>query len=162
MGSGKTTIGRIVATRLNSPFVDLDQVVESRHGARIAELWQTHGEATFRDWEREACLEASQAKTPTVIACGGGTLADPRSLAHAAQSGIVVFLNVPYATCISRCAGNPDRPLLDDPELRARFQRRLPYYRQADIHIDGEPGTPEEVAGELLAQLGLSASQATP
>ena len=146
MGSGKTTIGPILANTLGYEFIDIDRWLELGSGKRVAEIFREQGEAYFRRIERELIVQVCT-KPRTVISLGGGTLTDPENLRIIVNSGILVYLKVPPERLVDRLRHRADRPLLADAsgellkgsELRDRIlelQRvREPLYAKADITI---------------------------
>jgi shikimate kinase len=153
MGSGKTTVGPLVARRLGWKFIDVDDVIEAEAGATIAELFSRHGEAAFRERER-AAIEALAANDLLVLALGGGAIEHPatRSLLVTAPGTLLVHLEVELATTLKRCRGTErTRPVLaDQANLESRFQRRLPLYREAHVSIAVDALTPDEVVDAIL------------
>jgi shikimate kinase len=153
MGSGKTTVGPLLAQRLGWMFIDLDDVIEAEAGTTIAELFAHHGEPAFRTREHEtiARLAASDA---LVLALGGGAIEHPatRSLFLAAPDTLLVHLEVELATTLARCSGTEHiRPVFaDQANLAARYQRRLPLYRTAHVSISVDTLTPDEVVDAIL------------
>jgi len=159
MGSGKSTVGPLLAERLGWNFVDADDVIEAEAGVTIAELFSRHGEAAFR--EREHAAIARLATTDgLVLALGGGAIetAATRSLLLTAPGTLMVHLEVELATTLTRCSGTENiRPILaDQANLAGRFERRLPLYRTAHVSIQVDALTPEEAAEAILkaAKLG--------
>jgi len=158
MGSGKTTIGPILARRLGWSFLDVDDVIEAEAGATIAELFARHGEAHFR--EREHTIIARLATGDAlVLALGGGAIehAATRELLLAAPGTLLVHLEVELATTLTRCRGTEHtRPILaDQANLASRYQRRLPLYRTAHVSIPVDSLTPEQAVGAILQAAGL-------
>ena len=153
MGSGKTTLGPLLAARLGWSFVDVDDVIEAEAGATIAELFARHGEAAFR--EREHAVINRLAQTDAlVLALGGGAIEHPatRALLLAAPGTLLVHLEVELATTLKRCQGTElARPILaDQANLAARYQRRLPLYRIAHVSIPVDALTPDEAVEAIL------------
>jgi shikimate kinase len=153
MGSGKTTVGTLVAARLGWSFVDVDNVIEAEAGVTIAELFARHGEAAFREREREAIARLATADA-LVLALGGGAFEHDatRALLLAAPGTLLVHLEVELATTLQRCAGTElARPVLADlANLEGRYQRRLPLYRMAHVSIPVDALTPEQVVEAIL------------
>lgn len=158
MGAGKSTAGALLAERLGWRFADSDALVEARAGMTVAEIFERLGEAAFRQMETEAVREAA-AVEHSVLALGGGALesATTREFLLSLASSCVVFLEAPLETLIGRCAGQPNapvRPVLRDHErLAARWQARLPLYRQAHMTVATAERTPEAVVDCILAEL---------
>ena len=123
MGTGKTCVGRLVAQRLNREFVDMDQVIEAREGASVAEIFARHGEPYFRARERELCAELS-ARDNLVIATGGGALVDATNLAQFA-SAAVICLDASPEEIWHRLNRVDDRPLLNGQWRRASGEGRI-------------------------------------
>jgi shikimate kinase len=163
MGSGKTTVGPLVAARLGWRFVDVDDVIEAETGSAIADFFSRHGEAAFRKREQEtiARLAAGEA---LVLALGGGAIEDAatRSMLLAQEGTLVVHLEVQLATTLARCAGSEGtRPVLADrANLEARYRRRLPLYRTAHASIAVDALTPEEVADAVIRTIEARAGGA--
>ena len=158
MGTGKTTVGRILADRLGYGFVDTDEVVESRAGP-IGEIFERDGEASFREMERSAARELS-GRTGLVIATGGRMMLDPECAACLSPVSEVVCLTAPADTVVERVAGPgaPPRPLLDGHDAPARVRELLAeraegYGRFASVDTEGHSA--EEVADAVMALLGL-------
>lgn len=155
MGSGKTTVGRLLAARTGRDFVDLDREVAWRARLTIPEIFARHGEERFRELEQEALLEAVGRGEPCVIACGGGAVLLPANRA-ALREATTVFLREDVRSLYERTRG-ADRPLRSGTRegFERRYAERLPLYEAvADCEVDGE-GRPasevaEKVAGCLL------------
>lgn len=164
MGAGKTTVGRMLATRLGVPFRDVDEMVEERAGQSVRELFERAGEAEFRRLELAAFADAC-ALDPVVVALGGGTLSQPEGYERARACGLVVWLNPPFAVIARRIGalGKVDRPLFRD-ELAAfdLYRQRLPVYRKADLVVDvGAAEEATEVAARLAVLVPAAARERT-
>jgi shikimate kinase len=154
-GSGKSTVGRIVAERLGAAFVDIDAVVSRRMQMPIARIFGEFGESRFRTLEREA-MAATLAGEPSVITPGGGWASQPGALESARPQGFLVFLHAGVATAASRVLDGEERPLLTGENPQERMRRLLlerePFYRRADAQVDNDPPrTPEQAAEEIVA-----------
>ncbi len=153
MGSGKTTLGPLVAARLGWRFVDVDDVIEAEAGSTIAEIFARHGEAAFREREHTV-INRFAAADSLVLALGGGAIEHPatRALLLAAPGTLLVHLDVELATTLKRCQGTElARPILaDQANLAARYQRRLPLYRMAHVSIPVDALTPDEAVDAIL------------
>jgi len=159
MGSGKTTVGPLVAARLGWRFLDADDVIEAEAASTIAELFVRHGEAAFRDREH-ATIARLAAQDALVLALGGGAIerTETRDLLLNTPGTLLVHLEVQLATTLARCAGTEDtRPILaDQANLAQRYARRLPLYRAAHVSVPVDALTPNQVADAILraARLG--------
>lgn len=159
MGSGKSTVGPLLARRLGWSFVDADDAIEAEAGVPIAEIFARHGEAAFRERER-ATIARLTAGDALVLALGGGAIEHPatRSLLLTTPGTILIHLEVELATTLSRCAGTErTRPILaDQANLASRYQSRLPLYRTAHVSIAVDALTPEQAVDAILraARLG--------
>jgi shikimate kinase len=156
MGSGKTTVGRIVADRLGWAFLDSDDVIEARTGRTVREIFAADGEAVFRRLESDVLAEALALSEPAVIAAAGGTvLADENRRAMREGAAVVVWLRADPAALAARVANGEHRPLLDeDPAgVLARLDaQREPLYRGvADAVVDTADLRPHDVAERVLA-----------
>jgi shikimate kinase len=153
MGSGKSTVGPMVAARLGWRFVDADNVIEAEAGSRIAEIFARHGEAAFRDREH-ATIKRLASKDGLVLALGGGAIerAETRELLLTGEGTLLVHLEVALETTLARCGGTEqERPVLADrANLESRYARRLPLYRTAHVSVEADALTPDEVADAVV------------
>ena len=158
MGSGKSTVGRLLAKRLGRPFVDLDAYIESIAGQTVAEIFNTKGEAAFRTMEQLAARTLC-GQSGLVLACGGGTVLNPKTAALLRQSGTVVYLSVCPQTVLQRLANDSTRPLLQGTkaEKSARIATLLaarePLYRAAAHFTVATDGGAEQAVTAILAHL---------
>jgi shikimate kinase len=157
MGSGKTTLGPLLAARLGWSFLDVDDVIEAEAGVTIADIFARHGEAAFRERERETIARLA-AGDSLVLALGGGAIENEatRTLLLAAPGTLLVHLEVELATTLKRCQGTEQtRPILaDQANLESRYQRRLPLYRMAHVSIPVDALTPDEAVEAILRAVG--------
>ena len=156
MGTGKTTVGRILADRLGYGFVDTDEVIESRAGP-IPEIFEHQGERSFRDMEREVALELAD-RCGLVIATGGRMMLDSECSACLEPTADVVCLTASPDTIIERIGDTTRRPLLDAPDAPTRVRELLDeraegYARFASVDTDRRSA--DEVADAVMARLGL-------
>ena len=156
MGSGKTTVGRIVAAKVGLPFFDTDDLLESQAGMPLAEIFRTKGEPHFRGLEREAVLDALSGRE-AVISLGGGSVGDP-AVATALQGKNVVHLEVSYGEAMRRTGGDPARPMLHGDDPKALFEKRLGVYKMlAKKSVDTSHRSPDEIALEIAIAVKGSA-----
>lgn len=138
MGTGKTTIGRAVAQRLDFALVDSDHEIERKAGKPIAEIFVQPGEPAFRAMER-AFIETGHAADRTVVSCGGGLVIQPGMLDLLQTRGVVICLHASIETILARTGRHQHRPLLnvEDPDLRVRtlYAAREPIYKRAGTVI---------------------------
>ena len=158
MGSGKSTVGPLLAKRLGWKFVDADDVIVEDAGCSIPEIFRRDGEGAFRQRERATIARLAQTEN-LVLALGGGAIEDPstRELLLKARDGRLVHLEVELDTTLARCAGTEkDRPVLADREnLASRYARRLPLYRMAHTSIRVDPLAPGQVVDAILRETDL-------
>jgi shikimate kinase len=145
MGAGKSTVGRVLATRLNRPFYDSDAMVEARTGRTVATIFAEQGEAAFRAEEAAALADALASVTPAVVAAAGGTVLDPRNRRLLADAGLVVWLRAEPAVLAARVHPGDHRPLLAhdaEASLRRLAAERQPFYAEvSDLIVDVDRAT---------------------
>jgi shikimate kinase len=166
MGSGKSTIGRLLAAQLAWHFADLDAEIERDCGLSISQIFAQKGEAVFREIEHE-CLartlgSAAERNMRLVLALGGGTFAQPRNATlirefsgpQRASASAVIWLDCSADDLLQRCVLMGDRPLFrDEASFRKLYEERLPFYRLADFRVESG-GEPMRVVEQILA-LGI-------
>jgi shikimate kinase len=165
MGSGKSTVGRLLAARAGYDFVDLDTLIEQRTGTSVPEIFARDGEPAFRAQEHDA-LRFALAGERTVIALGGGApeTAANIDLLGACPDTVVVYLAAPFAMLFDRCqeqaldpASTPRPNLINREQAEARFTRREPLYVALGTHTLASTGrSPDETVALILEKLVIS------
>lgn len=153
-GAGKTTVGRALAARLGTDFLDTDDAVETAAGLTIAEYFRLHGEAAFRDLEHDVVTRALT-EHDGVLALGGGAVLDPRTR-RTLLACPVVLLEIDVDEAVDRLGGSHDRPLLaGDPRTRLAELRaeREPLYREVARIVVDAGGPADEVAARIAARV---------
>jgi shikimate kinase len=155
MGSGKSTVGRALAAELGWGFADLDEDIERREGMRITQIFDTRGEAEFRQAETAALRERVrliEGGRPCVVALGGGAFLSDENFQMVENNGVSVWLDCPFSTVERRLAGDGQRPLAREPEkLRELFALRRAGYERADYCVAVEGDDADATAAKILA-----------
>ena len=153
MGSGKSTVGRIVADALGCPFFDLDELVEKQAGKSVAQVFVDDGEAAFRALEAAVLKKTvlKYAESMVVLALGGGALENPESARLVHEKSLCIYLQASADTLRGRLAGSAVvRPLLQG-DWEALLARRLSVYEStAAVTLETDGLTPEEIADEII------------
>jgi shikimate kinase len=154
MGSGKSTIGRVVAERTGARFVDLDQLVEEQSGQSIKRIFEQRGEAHFRSLEQRALIELLNTGAPMVVALGGGTLVHDATRARALSDAFVVCLHADIEALLERTHGS-HRPLLADGARAAMadlLKQRDNVYDQAHLGVNADCHDVDAIAEHVVRQ----------
>ena len=157
MGSGKSTIGNIVAKRLNRDFHDSDHHIENRTGVDIARIFDIEGEEGFRDRETQA-LEELLGENDRVIATGGGSILRPQNQKMLKQQGYIIFLDTSLNQQMQRLRRDKKRPLLQTEDPRKRLEalsreRRPIYLDLADLVVKTDNRVARRLAADIINQL---------
>ena len=156
MGTGKTTIGRRLAPRLGLPFFDSDAEIEKAAGMTISELFETHGEESFRDGEARVIKRLLDGPA-IVLATGGGAVIRAETRARIRDRTISVWLRADIETLARRATRRDTRPLLrtSDPAatLAQLAKEREAFYAEAHIHVDSQPGPHEQTVALILDRI---------
>ncbi len=157
MGSGKTTVGKVVAKSLNHEFLDSDQEIEDRAGANISWIFDVEGEEGFRDRE-EAIIDELSLKKDIVLSTGGGAVLRKENREKLKKRGLVVYLKASAEQILKRTAKDKKRPLLqtDNREqvVKDLISTRDPLYQEiADITIATGKGKISEVTQDIILQI---------
>jgi shikimate kinase len=160
MGSGKSTVGRLLAERLGWPYADSDEQVEARTGKTVPELFAERGEAFFRAEETLALEEATTSDGPVVVSVAGGAVLSADNRSRIRRAGLVIWLRADVATLAARVGDGHGRPLLgDDPRaaLQRLYDERRPLYEElADVTVDVDQLSALEVTDRVVAALEVS------
>jgi shikimate kinase len=154
-GSGKSAVGRRLAARLEMPFIDADEEIESAAGKPIMDIFKDHGEAYFREGERKV-IARLLGSGPQVLATGGGALLAAETRDNIRRSGISVWLKAELPVLMRRVLKRNTRPLLEkDPEgvMRQLMEARYPIYATADVIVESRDLPHETVVGEIIEAL---------
>ncbi len=161
MGTGKTSSGRMLAQRLGSAFIDLDQKIERDNHMSIPQIFQQQGESGFRTLEHQAVLEASQ-HASAVISTGGGTVKDPHNMKALRERGVIVCLRASVDAILDRTKKRGDRPVLDKADegdrreaIEKLLEERASLYEQADFVVDTSDLSPMQVVDKILRFLRI-------
>lgn len=154
MGSGKSTVGHILAEKLDMEFIDVDTEIEKKENKKISEIFKEKGEPYFRELEKKE-IDLITKKKGVVVSTGGGLGADIENMKKMKETGTVIWLDVPIDIILKRCEKDINRPLLQQPfeDLKKLFEDRKKVYSMSDIHIKIENQTPEEIVQEILKRL---------
>jgi shikimate kinase len=159
MGTGKSSVGHLVAEQLHFSFLDTDELIESRLGKSISTIFAEEGEPAFRKYERDLVLELAS-RTKTVISTGGGLGANAANIASLKEHSLVVCLWASPERIWDRVRNQTHRPLLRETDPLAKIRQLLaarePFYKQADVLLNTEVRCLKEVAQQVLHQFKLA------
>jgi shikimate kinase len=157
MGSGKSTVGRLLSEATGWPYVDNDELVLRTHGATARRLLAERGEVVMRAAESAALARGLEIPGPAIIGVAAGTILEPSNRERLGDGGIVVWLRADADALAARATGAEHRPWIDTGGgswIRDATVEREPLYASiADITIDTTAGTPEAAAADLRARL---------
>jgi len=156
MGTGKTSIGRMLAKRLKMDFVDADAEIVAAAGCSIEEIFETHGEPSFRSGERSVIARLLDGPV-RIIATGGGAFMDPETREHIAKNAISVWLHADLDTLVKRVSRRGGRPLIKNADPRQVIDElmkiRDPIYAKADIRVETSDDPSNKVTEQVIAAL---------
>lgn len=158
MGTGKTSIGKMLAAKLGRPFVDIDKKIEAEAHLSIPKIFEQFGEEHFRELERAAVRELSN-RRGLVIATGGGTVKDAENLRLLKISGIVICLTSEPEEIFRRTARRGERPVLDGggderlATIKKLLAERKEFYDRADYHVDTTDRSPLQIINDICRYL---------
>lgn len=155
MGSGKTTIAKRLANKMGRELIEMDETIEAEEGCSINQIFETHGEAYFRDLESKLVARIAEHGN-TVVSCGGGAVLREENVLNMRKNGKIIYLSATPETIFERVKNSNNRPLLNgnmNVEYIAQLmEKRLPIYEQAaDIVIDVNNKEKFEIVAEILS-----------
>ena len=159
-GSGKTTVGKILAQKMGRELVEMDGLITRKAGLSIPEIVANHGWAKFRDIEEELAGELA-GRDNIINASGGGVVTREKNIVKLKQSGVLVWLQAGIDTLVNRTGEDTDRPPLGEgrsrrEDMELTLKERKPLYQQAaDLTVNTENKTPEEVADLVIKLLAV-------
>jgi shikimate kinase len=158
MGTGKSSVGRLIAEQLHYSFIDTDELIEARAGKSISAIFAEDGESAFRQREKEIVAELAT-RNRSVVATGGGLGANEQNLASLKEHSLVVCLWASPEKIWERVRSQTHRPLLRETDPPAKIRQLLaarePFYKQADVLLNTEVRSVKEVAQQVLHQFNL-------
>lgn len=155
MAAGKSRIGRLLAKRLNLPFVDTDSRIEEHYRRSVGEIFGQLGEAEFRRAEREV-ISRLLSEEAQIIAVGGGAFIDDETREALNRQAVTIWLDAPFELVLARLGRSGSRPVAADKseeEIRALWDQRRTYYAQAHLRIATGKRDPERVVDAIIAEL---------
>ncbi len=158
MGSGKTTVGRILAQMTGRNFIDTDTLVEKRTGMSISDLMALRGEDYFRRIEKDTVLSLEPGQ-PAIVSTGGGAVMDNDVFLFLKSIGTTVYLKASSAELYKRTANLDVRPLLRGGDrlgiIQELLHKRESRYLESDVIIDSDNAAPQEIAEKIVSKLHL-------
>jgi len=157
MGSGKTTLGRALASALNLDFNDSDHLIEQKAGLTITEIFEKYGEEKFRTSEASTIKELLDTAIPQIIATGGGAILNAQTREYIKAQSLSIWLNADIDTLYARISKNQNRPLLQTKNPKQTLQdlmdTRKKFYEQADLHFTLNHTSTSAAVNDLLEQM---------
>jgi len=158
MGTGKTSLGKLLATKLGRPFVDIDKKIEAEQKLSIPKIFERFGEEHFRALEKSAVKELSE-RRGLVIATGGGTIKDEENLQLLKNSGVLICLTTEPEEIFNRTARRGERPVLDGggderlATIKKLLAERKKFYDRADYQVDTTEWSPLQIIDDICKYL---------
>ena len=158
-GSGKSTVGPLVAQKLGLPFADTDTQITQSARRTISQIFAEGGETEFRKWESQIVAQLAH-KPPTVICCGAGVILSHENRQILSKTGVRIYLEAELSTLSQRLSKCTDRPLLRtdqlEPNLLRQLSERKKWYEESEITIPIASDTPEQISQRIILSLASS------
>ena len=158
MGTGKTSLGKLLAMKLGRPFIDIDKKIEDESNLSVTKIFEQYGEEHFRELEKAAVKEISN-RRGLVIATGGGTIKDEENLNLLKSSGIMICLTTEPEEIFNRTARRGERPVLDGggnerlETIKKLLADRKKFYDRADYQVDTTNWSPIQIIEDICRYL---------
>lgn len=154
MGSGKSTIGKVLASAIDANFLDMDAMIEDREGTSISKIFEDKGESYFRALEHLMAKELEK-KDNVVIATGGGVVINESTMKALSANGTVIYLHIPVLDIVKRLEGDTQRPLLQNTSLKDKLEqvysdRKSLYKKYADVILTVQDKSVETIVTDLI------------
>jgi len=154
MGSGKSTIGKVLASAIDANFLDMDAMIEDREGTSISKIFEDKGESYFRALEHLMAKELEK-KDNVVIATGGGVVINESTMKALSAGGTVIYLHIPVLDIVKRLEGDTQRPLLQNTSLKDKLEqvysdRKSLYKKYADVILTVQDKSVETIVTDLI------------
>ena len=157
MGSGKSVVGKALAGLSGYEFIDTDEIIELKTGKSVSDIFAEEGEKRFREIEAEIISEVCKGKWQ-IISTGGGAVTNRDNMKNMKDAGLLVALTASPDEIFKRVKSESHRPLLDrenpKEKIKELIKKRSPYYLQANLVVDTEGKSPDEIAKEILKKAG--------
>lgn len=158
MGTGKTTVGKMLSQMLGRASLDVDQLVEAQMNMPVSRIFERYGEKHFRELEHSAVAEISQSEEPIILCTGGGVVLNRKNIEYLKRNGVIIWLQASPETIYQRISEEATRPLLRNDMSVQTIQRILSeryelYAEAGDINIPTDNRTVEVICHEIIERL---------
>jgi len=156
MGSGKTTVGKLLSEKMKRPYLDLDFLIETKAQLSVNDIFNEKGESYFRQVESEILMNINESRA--IVSCGGGVILEESNRSFMRLTGKVVFLALPLIELVKRLKTATNRPLLRgnrmEEKIKDLWTKRKKYYEEtAHMTIHTNDQTPEQIVEQIMDQI---------